>query len=127
MIGTYFNIQYFIIIFILFYLFINTHSKLILASSLSTTRGIIFHLKAKETVFGMPRLLFIVTVGCIGVLLVACCAFTITCYQKRKTRFNNYTFSLIPQKGDNKKLFDDDEDDETELFRSPIKSRIEII
>lgn len=34
-----------------------------------------------------------------------------------------YSFSLLPQKAEQRKLFEDDDDDieETELFRSPIR------
>lgn len=78
-----------------------------------------------EHVLGMPRLLFIVSVGCLGVIFVACCALSINCYQARKQNRNYYSFSMLSQKSDGKKLFDDeDECDETEIFRTPIKSKI---
>lgn len=87
-----------------------------------TIKGVMFKLDVDEHVLGMPRFLFIVTVGCIGVLLVACCALSITCYQSRKRDRNYYSFSLLPQSnGEKKKLFDDD-DDETDLFTAKIKS-----
>lgn len=72
----------------------------------------------------MPRMLFIVSAGCLGVAFVACCAMSITCYQSRRINRNYYNFSILPQKGDEKKLFEyDDDADETEIFRTPIKSK----
>lgn len=102
------------------------HSRTIrLTKENNLVNDVFFHLDIDENVFGMPRLLFIVTVGCLGVLVIACCAFSITFYQRRKRDRTYYSFSMLPQQNGSemKKLFEDEDDmDETELFRSPIKS-----
>lgn len=73
---------------------------------------------------GMPRLLFVISAGCIGVILVTCVALGIMCFQQRKSDRSYYSFSMLPQKSDTKQLFaDEDECDETEIFRTPIKSK----
>ena len=86
---------------------------------------IVFRLDVDENVMGMPRMLFIVSAGCLGVLLVVCCALGINCYQSRQLDRNYYSFSMLSQRNtDDKKLFDDDDEgDETEIFRTPIKSK----
>lgn len=75
---------------------------------------------------GLPRILFILTVACTCVIFIGFCAMFIAfCQQRRKDR-NYYSFSLLPQKPETRKLFeDDDEVEETELFRTPIKSEFE--
>lgn len=82
-----------------------------------------FRLSVDESVMGMPRMMFVLMFGCIGVLAIGFCTLLITCYTQRKRRNNNYNFSLLPQRSEQQKLFEDDDDDveETELFRSPIK------
>ncbi|KAL9698071.1 hypothetical protein quinque_001512 [Culex quinquefasciatus] len=92
--------------------------------------GVIFHLKRDERVLGIPRLLFVILAGCASVAIIAC---GIMCFQYIQARRKNgryyYNFSMLPQKGDGvgeggeqtKRLFDDDDDGETELFRAPIK------
>lgn len=84
--------------------------------------GLVFRLPIDENVMGLPRMAFVLIFGCIGVLGVACCALTITfCSQRRKDK-KYYSFSLLSQKPEQRKLFDDEDDvDETELFRTPIK------
>lgn len=97
-----------------------------IANDHDAVKDVFFHLVTDENVLGMPRLLFVVTVGCLGVLIIACCAFSITFYQRRKLDRSYYSFSMLPQHkgGEMKKLFEDeDEMDETELFRTPIKSK----
>lgn len=101
-------------------------TSLVHVSSFSTTKGNVFHLEADEHVWGMPRLIFIIFVGCLGVGGIVLIGFCITVVQNRRKRFNNYTFSLLPQNKDRKLFEDDDDDDEnddTELFRRPIKSK----
>lgn len=84
---------------------------------------IIFRLATDENVMGLPRMAFVLVFGCIGVLFVACCALMITCCSNRKKDKKYYSFSLLPQKPEQRKLFEDDDDvDETELFRTPVKS-----
>lgn len=93
-----------------------------------TVNGVVFRLARQEQVLGMPRLVFIVLTGLILLVFVACCTFCIHFIKSRKefTTENykrNYSFSLLPQKGKTKELFaDDEDDDETDLFTSPIKS-----
>lgn len=90
-----------------------------------TLKGIIFRLDTDENYMGMPRLLFVLILGCIGVLGVGCCAFLVTCWTQRKNGKNYYSFSLLSQKPEQRKLFEDDDDvDETELFRTPIKGKV---
>lgn len=88
----------------------------------------VLRLPIDENVMGLPRMAFVLIFGCIGVLAVACCALAITfCSQRRKDK-KYYSFSLLSQKPEQRKLFDDEDDvDETELFRTPIKGmRVEI-
>lgn len=92
-----------------------------------TVKGVVFRLYKQETVMGMPRLLFIILTGALLLMFVACCTFCIHCIKTRKdfkleNHRRNYSFSLLPQKGKSKELFADDDDDETDLFTSPIKS-----
>lgn len=83
---------------------------------------IIFRLAIDENVMGLPRMAFILIFGCIGVLAVACIALTITCCSQRRKNKKYYSFSLLSQKPEQRKLFEDDDDvDETELFRTPVK------
>lgn len=98
-------------------------SSVVHVSAFSTSKGNVFHLESDEHVWGMPRLLFIIAMGCLLVGCTACVAFCLTTYQAKKD-FKNYSFSLLPQNKD-KPLFEDDDDEEedTELYRAPIKSR----
>lgn len=87
--------------------------------------GVIFHLKRDERVMGIPRLLFVILAGCASVAIIAC---GVMCFMYIQSRRRNsryyYSFSMLPQKGEQtKRLFDDDEDGETELFRAPTKSK----
>lgn len=85
-------------------------------------RGVIFRLDVNEHVMGIPRFFFVLSMGVIGLLCVGCCILFASWYQSRKKDRNYYSFSLLPQKSERKKLFDDeDEVDETELFRTPAK------
>lgn len=90
---------------------------------------VVFRLEIDEHIIGLPRLLFIIATGCLLVLLVVCCTFCIQFLQARARKGNKpyYSFSILPQK---EKLFanDDAEDelDETELFRSPIKKGVNV-
>lgn len=99
--------------------------RTIIVNGTEPIKGVVFHLDIDERVMGLPRLLFVLTLGCVGVLIVGCIAMLITCYQQRKKDRNYYSFSLLSEKPERKKLFEDDDDvDETELFRTPIKSMI---
>lgn len=83
---------------------------------------LIFRLAVDENVMGLPRMAFVLIFGCMGALFVACCALLITCCSNRRKDKKYYSFSLLPQKPEQRKLFEDDDDvDETELFRTPIK------
>lgn len=79
-------------------------------------------LDVDEQVMGIPRMIFVLSAGCLGVVLVACIAMIVQhCKQRQQSRFNNYSFSMLSQTAaEHKQLFEDDE--ETELFRTPIKS-----
>lgn len=84
--------------------------------------GLRFRLAVNESVMGLPRMAFVLLFGCIGLLAVGCGALLITCFSQRKKDKNYYSFSLLSQKPEQRKLFEDDDDvDETELFRTPIK------
>lgn len=86
---------------------------------------IVFRLGIDESVMGLPRMAFILIFGCIGVLAVGCIALLITCFSQRRKDKKYYSFSLLSQKPEQRKLFEDDDDvDETELFRTPIKSML---
>lgn len=74
---------------------------------------------------GLPRMAFVLIFGCIGVLFVACVSLLITCCSNRRKDKKYYSFSLLPQKPEQRKLFEDDDDvDETELFSTPIKGNL---
>lgn len=87
-------------------------------------------LERDERVLGIPRLLFVVSAGCLGVVLVAFCAMSINyCQRRQQTRFNNYSFAALAQRSAerDKHMFEDDdeEEEETEVFRrTPIKSEL---
>ncbi|KXJ79140.1 hypothetical protein RP20_CCG002230 [Aedes albopictus] len=86
--------------------------------------GVIFHLKRDERVMGIPRLLFVILAGCASVAIIACGVMVFMYIQSRRRNSRYYyNFSMLPQKGgeQTKRLFDDDEDGETELFRAPTK------
>ncbi|XP_053693015.1 carboxypeptidase D [Sabethes cyaneus] len=85
--------------------------------------GVIFHLKRDERVLGIPRLLFVILAGCASVAIIACGVMCFTYIQNRRRNSRYYyNFSMLPQKGEQtKRLFDDDEDGETELYRAPTK------
>lgn len=73
---------------------------------------------------GIPRLLFVLVFGTLIVMGLACFVFAVSVYQHRRKGRNYYSFSLLPQKPERRKLFEDeDEVDETELFRTPVKSK----
>lgn len=76
----------------------------------------------------MPRLLFVILAGCASVGIIAC---GVVCFMYIQSRRRNsryyYSFSMLPQKGEQtKRLFEDEEeeDGETELFRAPTKSKL---
>lgn len=86
-------------------------------------RGVIFHLETNENVMGIPRFYFVLSMGLVGLVLVIFCVVLASWWQSRQKDRNYYSFSLLPQKTERRKLFeDDDEVDETELFRTPVKS-----
>lgn len=96
--------------------------KIIVNQNQQQLSELIFRLAIDENVMGLPRMAFVLIFGCMGVLFVACCALLITCCSNRRTGKKYYSFSLLPQKPEQRKLFEDDDDvDETELFRTPIK------
>ncbi|XP_055606268.1 carboxypeptidase D-like [Uranotaenia lowii] len=91
---------------------------------LNDLSGVIFHLKRDERVLGIPRLLFVILAGCASVAIIACGIMCFMFIQKRRHNSRYYySFSMLPQKGEEqtKRLFDDDDDGETELFRAPVK------
>lgn len=92
-----------------------------------TPSDVIFRLAIDEDVMGLPRLTFVLIFGCLGGLGVAGCALLITYCSNRRKDKQYYSFSLLSQKPEQRKLFEDDDDDvdETELFRTPIKSKFE--
>lgn len=95
----------------------------ILVNQTASTELIVFRLAIDESVLGLPRMAFILIFGAIGALAVGCCAFLLSCCSQRRKKGMEYSFSLLPQKTEERKLFEDDDDDieETELFRSPIR------
>lgn len=106
-----------------------SEARLVHVGSLGhTVNGVVFRLQKQEQVMGMPRLLFIILTGLLLLVLVACCTFCIHFIKTRKefkveNYRKNYSFSLLPQKGKTKELFaDEEDDDETDLFTSPIRS-----
>lgn len=100
------------------------HRKILVNQDQPMT-GLRFRLATDESVMGLPRMAFVLLFGCIGLLTVGCGALLITCYSQRKADKKFYSFSLLSQKPEQRKLFEDDDDDvdETELFRTPIKGK----
>lgn len=94
------------------------------ASTNELKKNVVLNLQRNTHIMGMPRFVFIVLASLIIIIVVILC---IICAQfllgrRHRTDKPYYNFSLLPQKG--KELFEDDGDDgETELFRSPIKSK----
>lgn len=87
-------------------------------------KNVVFRLNRNEHVMGMPRFVFIVLASLVIIIGVIMCILCAQFLMGRRHRTDKpyYNFSLLPQKG--KELFEDDGDDgETELFRSPIKSK----
>ncbi|XP_055857349.1 carboxypeptidase D [Episyrphus balteatus] len=83
----------------------------------------VFRLKKDERVMGIPRLIFVSIAGLVLIFAVIACSFLIQCMHSRKNRVKRYyNFSLLPQNA--KELFEDDDDAETELFRSPVKKNM---
>lgn len=88
--------------------------KLVTISSMSPHQ-IVFRLVKDERVMGLPRLVFVVLSGVVGMMILGlglCCY--MTCRERRRGKTG---FSLLPQKAS----FLDDDDKETELFRTPIR------
>lgn len=87
-------------------------------------KPIIFRLGVDDSVFGMTRFNFVFGFGTVGFIVVIGSIFLILCCSRRRNR--NYNFHLLPQAmPEQRKLFaeDDDEYDETELFRRSTKSK----
>ena len=88
----------------------------------ASVAGVVFRLTINDSVLGLPRMLFIIlaSIGTI-IAVVLCIMGTQYILARRSSRFDKhyYNFSMLPQKS--KELFEDEEG-ETELFRSPIKS-----
>lgn len=101
-----------------------TKSSVVHVSAFSTSKGNVFHLESDEHVFGVPRLLFILVVGCLLLACVGCVVFGIMSYQNKKKEFNNYSFSLLSQDKERPLFEDDDDEEDTDLYRAPIKSKL---
>lgn len=99
-------------------------SSIVHITALMTSKGNVFHLETDEHVWGMPRLLFILVMGCMLVALVGCVMFCITTYQSKRKEFKNYSFSLLSQGKDRPLFEDEDEEEETDVYRAPIKSEL---
>ncbi|XP_075219466.1 carboxypeptidase D svr [Lycorma delicatula] len=96
--------------------------KLVTITAESKDQKKIFRLMKDETVLGLPRFIFIMLSGTVGMLFLGvffCCY--LQC--KRDPYSYKHGFSLVPEKS---YLFNDDNDDgddekDTELFRTPIR------
>uniref|UniRef100_W4VRN2 Putative carboxypeptidase d n=1 Tax=Corethrella appendiculata TaxID=1370023 RepID=W4VRN2_9DIPT len=88
---------------------------------LGQIKGVLFHLQYDESVMGMPRLVFVILAGCTCVGIIACATLIFSFIQSKRQKSRYYSFSLLPQKGEKRLFDDDDEGEETELFRAPIK------
>lgn len=95
------------------------------------TENVVFHLKFNAQVFGLPRFVFIlvasVLIICGVIICVLCAQFWFNRRHRGKRPY--YNFSLLPQKAKGQFELDDDagDDGETELFRSPIKRKLETL
>lgn len=99
-----------------------SHNRKTIVNQSQQMSELIFRLAIDEDVMGLPRMIFVLLFGCMGAFAVAGCALLITCCSNRRKNKKYYSFSLLPQKPEQRKLFEDDDDvDETELFRTPIK------
>lgn len=101
-------------------------SSLVHVTALMTSKGNVFHLETDEHVWGMPRLLFILVMGCMLVAMVGCVMFCIMTYQNKRKEFKNYSFSLLSQGKDRPLFEDEEEEEETDVYRAPIKSELHI-
>lgn len=104
---------------------IEINCRSLIVNQTKPAESVIFRLNIDESVLGLPRMMFVLIFGCIGVLAVGFCTLLLTYYSQRKQRNSSYNFSLLPQRSEQRKLFEDDDDDveETELFRSPIRGK----
>lgn len=97
----------------------------LLINDTNVVRGIVFHLEFNESVMGIPRFFFVISMGFLGLMIIGCAVLVAAWYRSTKKDRKYYSFSLLPQKSERKKLFDDDDEvDETELFRTPVKSKL---
>lgn len=96
--------------------------------------GVVFHLQYDSSMFGMPRMVFIIMISLVLIFGMLLCLMCGQCMWRRYGHDGKsyYTFSLLPTRS--KELFDDEDylsgndgktetDGETVLFRSPIKSK----
>ena len=104
--------------------FLETTRLVNVAELTKDVKNVVFRLNRNEHVMGMPRFVFIILSSLVIITGVVMCILCAQFIMARRHRADKpyYNFSLLPQKG--KELFEDDGDDgETELFRSPIKSK----
>ncbi|XP_052124767.1 carboxypeptidase D [Frankliniella occidentalis] len=80
----------------------NSVTKLLTISSTQQVK-VMFHLTKDETVWGMPRIIFVMFAGLISLLLVICAAACYSVYQRRSSRRrdDSYSFSILSQRAEN--------------------------
>lgn len=76
---------------------------------------VMFKLKRDERVMGMPRLLFVILAGCLGVAMVACAACCYSCCFQKVNPRDKYSFKVLQPK--DRKLFDEEDGEDVKLFK----------
>ncbi|XP_072934189.1 carboxypeptidase D isoform X2 [Epargyreus clarus] len=75
-------------------------------SSENTTPNVLFKLEKDDTVLGLPRLIFVMLSGVVGVALVTLAAWCFSCRQRARESRREYLFTQIPS-DDKRPLCDD--------------------
>ncbi|CAG5047116.1 unnamed protein product [Parnassius apollo] len=76
------------------YITLNRHIKINSDSNL--TPNVLFKLERDDTVLGMPRLVFVMLSGVVGVALVAVAAWCYGCRRRARDHRRNYMFTHLP-------------------------------
>ncbi|CAH0595249.1 unnamed protein product [Chrysodeixis includens] len=83
-----------------------TKQKRIVVSQDNVTPNVLFKLEGDDYVLGMPRLVFVMLAGVIGVAVVTVSAWCFSCREKAKDSRRQYLFTQIPS-DDKRPLCDD--------------------
>ncbi|XP_043495916.1 carboxypeptidase D-like isoform X1 [Polistes fuscatus] len=99
-------------------------TRLVSVPDINKFTNLTFKLRRDESIFGFPRLVFIIITGTVCLAMVVCgiciCAICQSTQNSEKNYRRNYAFSLL---NDGKSFFEDDEK-EIEIFRRPLTESI---